>query len=560
MPLPTLREHYSTEEFCRLIAGEGDRIELKTGTSSKPLQEAIVAFSNTDGGLLFIGVDDNRQVVGRHLDPGTEEQIHRVAAVDAHHVGRYHIRQIIVDQKPVVVVEVSRREDGFAQTSDGRILVRRGPRNQALIGDEVWRLASSRTLRRFEQSSAGVRRDQVDDELLQRTCVTCGWDQAAADLNDRLRERGLLGADDKLTIAGALLLTDPVQTLKASKLIVEIRWYGSAGQDYLRRMTIGGPLQEQVRTAAQTVINELGSYPVITGIHRRDLPRLPPVVVREAIANAVAHRSYERDQSAIIIDIRPQQVVVTSPGRLPEGVTVATMRHAQAARNPSVIAVLRKFGLTEDAGRGVDVMQDVMRDEMLDPPVFEEVGDFLRVTLPINGPIAPEERAWLKDLEELGTLDPAERLLLVRAARREPVMTFRIRGGKLLETGESTIPRRLTNAEARKVTGLGRDEARTALKRLRDHGFLIQHGQRGGAYYLLNPTLIRGAAHGMTDEEIEQLVLDAAKQRAIKNEDVRRLTGLDSNAVGSMLRRLTERGLLERRGEKRGTEYMSTGS
>lgn len=61
----------------------------------------------------------------------------------------------------------------------------------------------------------------------------------------------------------------------------------------------------------------------------------------------------------------------------------------------------------------------------------------------------------------------------------------------------------------------------------------------------------------MTDEEIEQLVLDTAKQQAIRNADVRRLTGLDSTAAGAMLRRLTERGLLERRGEKRGTEYIN---
>lgn len=281
------------------------------------------------------------------------------------------------------------------------------------------------------------------------------------------------------------------------------------------------------------------------------------MVVREAIANAVAHRSYERDQSAIIIEIRPHQVIVTSPGPLPESVTVATMRHAQAARNPSVIAMLRQFRLTEDAGRGVDVMQDVMRDEMLDPPTFEEVGEFVRVTLPIKGPITPQERAWLKDLEEWGTLEPAERLLLVHAARRQPVTNLERRGGELLKTGESTMPRRLTNAEARKITGLDREDARTALRRLRDQGFITQHGQRGGAYYLLNPTLIRGAAHGMTDEEIEQLMLDVAKQQPIRNEDVRRLTGLDSTAVGSMLRRLTERGLLERRGEKRGTEYVA---
>jgi ATP-dependent DNA helicase RecG len=559
VPLPVLRARYSAEEFRALIDREGDHIELKTGAGGKPLQEVLVAFSNTDGGLIFIGVNNDRQVVGRSLDQGTDDEIHRAAAVDAHNVGRYRIRQITVGQAPVVAVEVRRREDGFAQTSDGRILVRRGARNQPLIGDEVWRLASSRTLRRFEYSSAGVGRDQVDDELLRRVCAAYGWDPAVVDLDDRLRERGLLRDDDELTVAGALVLTDPEQTLNASKLVVEVRWYDGAGSDPRRRMTIGGPLPEQVSTAAQLVVAELGSDVVVTGIHRRDLPRLPSVVVREAIANAVAHRSYERDQSAIIIEIRPNQVVVTSPGPLPEGVTVATMRRAQAARNPSMIAVLRQFRLTEDAGRGVDVMQDMMRDEMLDPPIFEEIGEFVRVTLPINGPITPQERAWLKDLEEWGTLAPVGRLLLVHAARREPVLKLKLLpDGGLGEFSQLTMPRRLTNAEVRKVAGLDREEARTILKRLCDQGFLTQHGQRGGAYYLLNPTLIQGAAHGMTDEEIDQLVLNAAKQQAIRNEDVRRLTGLDSTAVGAMLRRLTERGLLERRGEKRGTEYVHT--
>jgi predicted transcriptional regulator of viral defense system len=55
---------------------------------------------------------------------------------------------------------------------------------------------------------------------------------------------------------------------------------------------------------------------------------------------------------------------------------------------------------------------------------------------------------------------------------------------------------------------------------------------------------------------LEQLVLDAAKEHAIRNEDVRRLTGLDSTEAGALLRRLTECGLLERLGEKRGTEYV----
>ncbi|MGH3885264.1 MAG: ATP-binding protein [Pseudonocardiaceae bacterium] len=60
-----------------MIDREGDRIELKTGAGAKPLQEALVAFSNTEGGLIFIGVDNDRRVVGRSLDQSTDDQIHR---------------------------------------------------------------------------------------------------------------------------------------------------------------------------------------------------------------------------------------------------------------------------------------------------------------------------------------------------------------------------------------------------------------------------------------------------------------------------------------------------
>lgn len=548
-------ETYSSDQFRILIDRETERLELKTGTGGKPLQEALVAFSNTDGGVILIGVDDRRHVVGRILDQGTDDDIHR-AAVNAHNVGRYRVRQITVEGKPVVAVEVHRREEGIAQTSDGRILVRRGARNQPVIGDDVWQLASSRTLRRFERSPSGVPRSRIGPEQLQAMSEAYGW-APAADVDERLRERGLIVADE-LTMAGALVMTDPERTLSTSKFVVEIRWFDGPGTDSRRRTTVGGPLPAQVRTAAGIVIDELGSDLVVTGVQRRELPRLPPVVVREAIANAIAHRSYERDQTAIIIEIRPSAVVVTSPGALPDTVTVATMREAQAARNPAVIKVLRQFKLAEDEGRGVDVMQDLMRDEMLDPPVFEEIGESVRVTLPITGPVTPQERAWLKDLEERGTLGPSERLLLVHAARREPVGLLEFQDdGSLRPVGTSTMSRRLTNAEARNVTGLDREAARGALQRLRDQGFLTQHGERGGAYYLLDRALIRGAAHGMTDEEIEQVVLDAAMARAVGNEDVRRLTGLDSNATRVLLNRLVDRGQLQRQGERRGTRYSA---
>lgn len=90
---PSVADSYTKAEFGRLVDRETDRIERKSGASGKPLQEAMVAFSNSDGGVIFIGVDDHGRVTGRALDQATDDRIH-AAATDAYNVGRYRVRQI----------------------------------------------------------------------------------------------------------------------------------------------------------------------------------------------------------------------------------------------------------------------------------------------------------------------------------------------------------------------------------------------------------------------------------------------------------------------------------
>jgi ATP-dependent DNA helicase RecG len=160
-------------------------------------------------------------------------------------------------------------------------------------------------------------------------------------------------------------------------------------------------------------------------------------------------------------------VVVRSPGGLPEPVTVENIRETNAARNVVVIRILRALGLAEDAGRGVDVMQDTMAAEMLDPPRFADHGHEVVVELPIRSAVAPGERAWIHELERRGTLGASDRIALVHAA-----------------CGET-----LTNKRVRELTATDTHAARDVLHRLRDQGFLEQHGQRGGATYRLSGSL-----------------------------------------------------------------------
>jgi predicted HTH transcriptional regulator len=82
-----VKENYKAPEFARLIEREGDELELKLGLGSDPLQEAMVALSNTTGGHIFVGVADDGRVQGRRLDQGVEDKIHE-SALAVRDVGR----------------------------------------------------------------------------------------------------------------------------------------------------------------------------------------------------------------------------------------------------------------------------------------------------------------------------------------------------------------------------------------------------------------------------------------------------------------------------------------
>jgi ATP-dependent DNA helicase RecG len=527
----TRRDSYTPEQFSRIVARETDTVERKTGLGQQPIQEAMVAFSNGQGGIIYVGVSDDGTVPGRELDQGSDDRIH-AAANDARDVGRYSIRQISVGTVPVIAIEIKRREEGFAQTSDGRTLVRRGGRNQALFGADLARFIQERTLRRFELTDTDLSLDAVEPELLIE--LRRAYDWPARGVQARLIERGLTSRDGMLTVAGALFLTDPGRAIDQHKAVIEVRRYPHERAEYDRREEFGGPLHHQVRDATKFVTDELGSELVVTGLYRHELPRLPEVVVREALANAVAHRSYEAHGTATLVELRPDRVSVTSPGSLPEPVTVENIRQAQAARNQNVIDVLRRFKLAEDAGRGVDVMEDSMRAVLLGPPRFFDDGHSVCVELPLGGPITPQERVWVAALEGQGVLEPDDRLLLVHAARGE----------------------RITNSSARIILSTDEGGARRALRRLMTARLLTQHGQRGGAYYRLVEDIAPPAAYRLSGAELAALVIEEAAREPLTNERVRVLTGLDRAQSLALLRRLVAEGKLRQVGERRGTRYL----
>jgi ATP-dependent DNA helicase RecG len=524
---------WTREEFRDAFA-EGDYVEFKEGFSEKKIAEALTAFSNADGGIVFFGVANNGVV--KH-DTGTGEHkaaLHRAINM-VRSIGRYEFHELAVDDRSIMAISIEPRGSGVAQMVDGRMLVRRGAMNDPLLEPELSALMLARRLHQFDAQEQDVPYEEADRDRVQEVAAAWGWTDETS-FPQRLEEKKLLVRSSSrmnLTVAGLLLLHEAPERY-LGKAYIEVFRYRRDGEEYDRREQINGPVQKQITEAARFILDELGTDFVVSGMTRHELPRLPEQVVREAIANAVAHREYEHKGQSIRIEMRPGAVTIQSPGGLPEPVTLKNMREQNSARNIHLISTLRALKLAEDAGRGIDVMQDEMVANLLEPPLFDDDnGASVTVSLTPASSASAAERAWLNDLDLMSEVGVEERMLLVHAAR----------DGKL------------TNASARKLLNADSTHARKLLFALRDSGYLVQEGNRGGAFYVLAAGLAPPAATPVPAHDLRSMILEMAQRGTITNQSVRRAFGIERTDAYAILSQLVDEGQLVREGERRGTRY-----
>ena len=142
-PIPRLAlapERMSRRRFWRRFGRlEHERLEFKRSTAS--LQESVVAMSMNAGGVILVGVSDDRRLTGCALD---QLALDRIAFVAHETAVAIETRVLDVGGTPVLMIAVPAVGDRVVTTSDGRILRRLGSANQPLRGDAVSRFVLER--------------------------------------------------------------------------------------------------------------------------------------------------------------------------------------------------------------------------------------------------------------------------------------------------------------------------------------------------------------------------------------------------------------------------------
>ncbi|MDZ4187848.1 MAG: ATP-binding protein [Hydrogenophaga sp.] len=277
------------------------------------------------------------------------------------------------------------------------------------------------------------------------------------------------------TVAGVMLFGKPV-TLRRCFPMTRVDYIRVPGREWVphpdRRfdtIDLRDPLLRLVRRAQAAILDDLPKgFALQEGdLQRRDNPAIPLRVIREALVNALMHRSYRSHSPVQIIryanrlEIRNPGFSLKSPDHLGEP--------GSQLRNPKIAAALYDTRLAETKGSGIRVMRESMEQAGLTPPLFESDrgNDQFVARYFFHHFLGEEDIAWLAQFKELGlNEDEAKALIVVREAGA------------------------INNSTYRELTKVDTLTASQALRRLRDAGLLAQKGRGSATYYVPTERLV----------------------------------------------------------------------
>lgn len=417
-------------DFLELLKRpEGKTLEFKRDLSSpEGALRTVVAFANTAGGTLLIGVEDGTRHVRGVRDPLDLEE--RLASLLSDSIlprlvpdleilpwRRTHVLAVQIYPSPGRPHYLKR------EGMDGGVYVRVGSTNRRAdveLIEELKRFARGEAY--DEQAMPGLDSEALDFRAASESFAPVRK-LKRQDL-ETLRLVTTHQGHKVPTVGGMLLFGRDRDRHFPDAWIRAGRFLGShkariADQAEIRLY----PTRAVEAAVAFVQKHALHSVEIGSAVRRKERWNLPPAAVREAIINAVAHADYAQRGTPIHIAIFDDRLEVENPGLLPFGLTVDDLfRGISKLRNRVVGRVFHELGLIEQWGSGIQRMMAACRDAGLAPPVLEEFGTRFRVTLRLEKtalPVMdPTDRAILDALIRGGGLSTREIAVIIGLTTR----------------------------------------------------------------------------------------------------------------------------------------------
>lgn len=384
--------------------GESRTLEFKESLSLKnEIGESVSAFSNTCKGIILVGIKDSGEISGVQIGKKTIEELANYIKQNTDNQVYSDINLNKVNDKNIIIIKVN-EDDEKPVFFRGKAYKRVGKSNHKLSASEIRKLAkeSGKKVYWDGQVCDGAGLKDIDDEKI-REFVKKAKRQRGLNLLETLPIKEILMRlkllrEDKPTNAAILLFGKEPQKFFIQSEIKCIRFKGiDVTGDMLDFKIIEKDIITQLKKAEDFIFEHI---PMKSWIEEGKLQRqekwlYPQKAIREALANALAHRDYE-SPSKVQVRVFDDRIEFWNPGRLPEGWTIEKLKqeHESKPFNPLIAKQFFWIKYIEDVGSGTNKIVKWCVDWGLPEPEFEFTGSSIIVTF--------KKSIVLEDLEKLG--------------------------------------------------------------------------------------------------------------------------------------------------------------
>lgn len=542
------------------VLPEKETLEIEFKSDLKKLSDpdlidAVVAFANTSGGDIYLGVEDDGTPTGVH-------ESHRDYTQLAAFIANRTVPPISVQVEPLysdddsimlLLIHVPKNRSIVASSS-GKMQRRRikgdgSPENVPLYPHEIATRLSELSLLDFSaQPVPGAQYqdlDPIERERLRSIIRSYNGEKNLLELSDEELDKAMqfvVTMDDKLipTYTGVLMVGRK-EKLKELIPTAESAFIMMRGTEVTTNESFYLPLLAAVEKMIDFVAARNPEQEVEQGLFRISIPEFNPRAVREAIVNAFAHRDYTQ-LGRVMVRIDADGLSISNPGGFIEGVTYHNILTVEPhGRNPVLADALKRVGLAERSGRGVDRIFEGSLIYGRDLPDYSEsTSTSVRLFIPRGMPDKKMVTLISEEQQRTGEPISLNALFVLNALKHS---------------------RRMSLSEISAECNIPETKLRSTVERLTEAGIIDGMGNGRGRVYVLSAKAYKDPAQYVRQTDIDvirysELIMKLAQTKeSISRKDIVDLLHVSGPQAYRLLKKLENSKQLIRTGKTSAARY-----
>jgi ATP-dependent DNA helicase RecG len=395
------------------------------------IRKEVLAFTNAEGGTIFVGVRKDGVVVG--VD-NPDEVMLRITnslkdAIAPDIMPFVSVGTVEIEKQQVIEIDVSTgtnrpyylREKGLKPSG---VYVRKGSSSQPMTDEGIREMIIRNSGKSYESSRSM-------NQVLSFETLAYEMKKRSIEFgNSQMQTLKLIGEDGLYTNL-AYLLSDQCEITTKVAL-----FQGTDKAIFRDRKEFSGSILKQLEDVYEFIELNNKTKATFSGLDRLDTRDYPEEAVREALLNCTVHRDYSFSGSNLI-NIYDDRMEYVSLGGLVPGIELKSIfLGVSQSRNPQLAALFYRMNLIESYGTGIGKIQR-MYDGFEKQPEFETAQGVFRVTLPncneMDEPMVIQKPKRKKTIESENTIEKQKKMIIAYALENGQITRKEVE--ELLEAG-----------------------------------------------------------------------------------------------------------------------------